>query len=104
MSVHLRSYLGILIGTLTMEFGGTICINCEKTGYRAELEFKLKVDGHFIHLFFHYWCFIGTICIIIVIIIIIVVVVAVADVAVVVVVVVVVLLLLVNINFYTGNL
>ena len=26
-----------------MELGGKISIDCEKTGYRAELEFKLKV-------------------------------------------------------------
>lgn len=34
---------GILLGTLTMELGGKVTIDCEKTGYRAELEFKLKV-------------------------------------------------------------
>ena len=34
---------GILIGTLTMELGGVVTIKCEKTGYHAELEFKLKV-------------------------------------------------------------
>ncbi|XP_074660916.1 oxysterol-binding protein-related protein 8-like isoform X3 [Tubulanus polymorphus] len=33
---------GILIGTLSMEYGGKIFIDCEKTGYKAELEFKLK--------------------------------------------------------------
>ncbi|XP_020914540.1 oxysterol-binding protein-related protein 8 isoform X2 [Exaiptasia diaphana] len=33
---------GILIGTLTFELGGTVTINCEKTGYKAEIEFKLK--------------------------------------------------------------
>ncbi|XP_050411094.1 oxysterol-binding protein-related protein 8 isoform X2 [Patella vulgata] len=33
---------GILIGTLTMEMGGKITINCPKTGYRCDLEFKLK--------------------------------------------------------------
>ncbi|XP_064602023.1 oxysterol-binding protein-related protein 8-like isoform X2 [Liolophura sinensis] len=33
---------GILIGTLTMEFGGKVYIDCPKTGYRCELEFKLK--------------------------------------------------------------
>ncbi|CAI9724578.1 Hypothetical predicted protein [Octopus vulgaris] len=33
---------GILIGTLTMEMGGKVCINCPKTTYRCELEFKLK--------------------------------------------------------------
>jgi len=26
-----------------MELGGKVIIECEKTGYRAELEFKLKV-------------------------------------------------------------
>lgn len=35
--------VGILIGTLTMELGGVVTINCEKTGYKAEIEFKLKV-------------------------------------------------------------
>lgn len=34
---------GILLGTLTMEMGGEVCLKCEKTGYRADLEFKLKV-------------------------------------------------------------
>jgi len=34
-----------LIGTLTMELGGTVTIKCEKTGYWAELEFKLKVSA-----------------------------------------------------------
>ncbi|XP_042209423.1 oxysterol-binding protein-related protein 8-like isoform X3 [Homarus americanus] len=33
---------GILMGTLTMELGGKVCIECEKTGYRTELEFKLR--------------------------------------------------------------
>lgn len=33
---------GILMGTLTMELGGKVNIACEKTGYRTELEFKLK--------------------------------------------------------------
>ncbi|KAB7506058.1 Oxysterol-binding protein-related protein 8 [Armadillidium nasatum] len=33
---------GILMGTLTMELGGKVTIECEKTGYVAELEFKLK--------------------------------------------------------------
>ncbi|CAD5122142.1 DgyrCDS10592 [Dimorphilus gyrociliatus] len=33
---------GILIGTLTMEMGGKVSIACEKTGYKAEIEFKLK--------------------------------------------------------------
>ncbi|XP_066967226.1 oxysterol-binding protein-related protein 8 isoform X4 [Macrobrachium rosenbergii] len=33
---------GILMGTLTMELGGKVNIECEKTGYRTELEFKLR--------------------------------------------------------------
>ena len=36
---------GILIGTLTMEMGGKVTINCPKTGYKCEIEFKLKVSG-----------------------------------------------------------
>ena len=35
---------GILLGTLTMEMGGEVYLKCEKTGYRADLEFKLKVN------------------------------------------------------------
>ena len=34
---------GILVGTLSMELGGTVSIVCEKTGYFCELDFKLKV-------------------------------------------------------------
>ncbi|XP_067656218.1 oxysterol-binding protein-related protein 8-like isoform X1 [Haliotis asinina] len=33
---------GILIGTLTMEMGGKVTLDCPKTGYKCELEFKLK--------------------------------------------------------------
>uniref|UniRef100_UPI00358DF730 oxysterol-binding protein-related protein 8-like isoform X3 n=1 Tax=Myxine glutinosa TaxID=7769 RepID=UPI00358DF730 len=33
---------GILLGTMTLEFGGKVMIECEKTGYKAEVEFKLK--------------------------------------------------------------
>lgn len=33
---------GILMGTLSMELGGKIAIECENTGYRADIEFKLK--------------------------------------------------------------
>ncbi|XP_015675168.1 oxysterol-binding protein-related protein 8 [Protobothrops mucrosquamatus] len=33
---------GILYGTMTLELGGTVSITCEKTGYSAVLEFKLK--------------------------------------------------------------
>jgi len=34
---------GILIGSLTAELGGIVNIRCEKTGYNADIEFKLKV-------------------------------------------------------------
>ncbi|XP_066934396.1 oxysterol-binding protein-related protein 8-like isoform X1 [Clytia hemisphaerica] len=33
---------GLLIGSITMELGGVVNIRCEKTGYNAEIEFKLK--------------------------------------------------------------
>ncbi|RNA15501.1 oxysterol-binding -related 8 isoform X4 [Brachionus plicatilis] len=33
---------GILIGKLTMELGGKVSINCPKTGYSTDIEFKLK--------------------------------------------------------------
>uniref|UniRef100_UPI00398F50FA oxysterol-binding protein-related protein 5-like isoform X2 n=1 Tax=Pristiophorus japonicus TaxID=55135 RepID=UPI00398F50FA len=33
---------GLLYGMLTLEMGGKITIECEKTHYKAELEFKLK--------------------------------------------------------------
>jgi len=33
---------GIIIGSLTMELGGKVAIECDKTGYKTELEFKLK--------------------------------------------------------------
>lgn len=33
---------GILYGTMTLELGGQITITCEKTGYSAQLEFRLK--------------------------------------------------------------
>lgn len=33
---------GILMGTLSMELGGKVTIDCEYTGYKTELEFKLK--------------------------------------------------------------
>uniref|UniRef100_A0A8B9SFZ5 Oxysterol-binding protein n=1 Tax=Anas platyrhynchos TaxID=8839 RepID=A0A8B9SFZ5_ANAPL len=35
---------GILYGTMTLELGGTVNITCEKTGYSATIEFKLKVS------------------------------------------------------------
>lgn len=35
---------GILMGTMTMELGGKVNIECSKTGYTAELEFKLRVN------------------------------------------------------------
>ncbi|KAG7278610.1 hypothetical protein CRUP_013353 [Coryphaenoides rupestris] len=33
---------GILYGTMTLELAGQITVSCEKTGYSAQLEFKLK--------------------------------------------------------------
>ncbi|GAA6078777.1 oxysterol-binding protein-related protein 8 isoform X1, partial [Tachysurus ichikawai] len=32
----------ILYGTMTLELAGQVTISCEKTGYSAQLEFKLK--------------------------------------------------------------
>ena len=37
-------FSGILYGTMTLELGGKITIECEQTRYAAELEFKLKVQ------------------------------------------------------------
>lgn len=34
---------GILYGTMTLELGGKVTIECEKTKCFTELEFKLKV-------------------------------------------------------------
>ncbi len=34
---------GILMGTMTMELGGKVIIECSKTGYSTDLEFKLRV-------------------------------------------------------------
>ncbi|XP_043788451.1 oxysterol-binding protein-related protein 8 isoform X2 [Apis laboriosa] len=42
MTIPYAHCKGILMGTLSMELGGKIHINCEKTGYHTELEFKLK--------------------------------------------------------------
>ncbi|TKC43773.1 hypothetical protein EI555_014488, partial [Monodon monoceros] len=39
---------GILYGTMTLELGGTVNITCQKTGYSAILEFKLKDSEVFI--------------------------------------------------------
>ena len=33
------------MGTMTMELGGKVSIVCSKTGYTAELEFKLRVSS-----------------------------------------------------------
>ena len=33
------------MGTMTMELGGKVYIECGKTGYSAELEFKLRVTS-----------------------------------------------------------
>uniref|UniRef100_A0A8C6V5B3 Oxysterol-binding protein n=1 Tax=Neogobius melanostomus TaxID=47308 RepID=A0A8C6V5B3_9GOBI len=42
---------GILYGTMTLELGGQITITCEKTGYSAQLEFKLRVLSNLQHFF-----------------------------------------------------
>lgn len=53
--------LGILYGTMTLELGGIVNITCQKTGYSAILEFKLKVSTdrrcHLIKedLWYRYW-------------------------------------------------
>uniref|UniRef100_A0A8C9VAI2 Oxysterol-binding protein n=1 Tax=Scleropages formosus TaxID=113540 RepID=A0A8C9VAI2_SCLFO len=36
------SFPGILYGTMTLELAGQVTVTCEKTGYSAQLEFKLK--------------------------------------------------------------
>ena len=38
------------MGTMTMELGGKVSIVCSKTGYTAELEFKLRVSIHYFHI------------------------------------------------------
>uniref|UniRef100_A0A8C2DXT0 Oxysterol-binding protein n=1 Tax=Cyprinus carpio TaxID=7962 RepID=A0A8C2DXT0_CYPCA len=40
---------GILYGTMTLELGGQVSIACEKTGYSAQLEFRLKDSEVFIN-------------------------------------------------------
>ena len=45
-----------MIGTLTMELGGKVTIDCPKTGYKCELEFKLKV----LHCTLFVWVLIGS--------------------------------------------
>ncbi|KAF5926619.1 hypothetical protein HPG69_001248, partial [Diceros bicornis minor] len=42
-------FYGILYGTMTLELGGTVNITCQKTGYSAVLEFKLKDSEVFIN-------------------------------------------------------
>jgi hypothetical protein len=42
---------GILVGTLSMELGGTVSIVCEKTGYFCEIDFKLKVNKFYFYYF-----------------------------------------------------
>ncbi|KAM4676147.1 oxysterol-binding protein-related protein 8 isoform 2-T2 [Discoglossus pictus] len=42
MSMPYAHCKGILYGTMTLELGGNVTITCEKTGYSAILEFKLK--------------------------------------------------------------
>lgn len=43
MRQYCLSLVGILYGTMTLELGGKVTIECEKTKCVAELEFKLKV-------------------------------------------------------------
>lgn len=38
-------FLGILYGTMSLELGGKITIECEKTKFSSELDFKLKVTN-----------------------------------------------------------
>lgn len=47
MTIPYAHCKGILMGTLSMELGGKVHINCEKTGYHTELEFKLKVTQRY---------------------------------------------------------
>lgn len=42
LSIPYAHCKGILMGTLSMELGGKVAIECENTGYKTELEFKLK--------------------------------------------------------------
>jgi len=35
---------GIVLGTLSMELGGHVTIACPTTGYKTEMEFKLRVS------------------------------------------------------------
>jgi hypothetical protein len=37
---------GILMGTMTVELGGKVTIECTKTGYSTEIEFKLRVNNN----------------------------------------------------------
>lgn len=43
MKGSVRPPVGILYGTMTLELGGKVTIECEKTKCFLELEFKLKV-------------------------------------------------------------
>lgn len=43
MDERLRLSVGILYGTMTLELGGKVTIECQKTKCFSELEFKLKV-------------------------------------------------------------
>lgn len=43
MDELLRLSVGILYGTMTLELGGKVTIECQKTKCFSELEFKLKV-------------------------------------------------------------
>ena len=39
---------GILMGTMTVELGGKVTVECTKTGYSTEIEFKLRVRQSFL--------------------------------------------------------
>lgn len=43
MNCPIRPPVGILYGTMTLELGGKVTIECQKTKCFSELEFKLKV-------------------------------------------------------------
>lgn len=42
LSIPYAHCKGILMGTLSMELGGKVSVECEYTGYKADIEFKLK--------------------------------------------------------------
>lgn len=52
MNCSICPLAGILYGTMTLELGGKVTIECQKTNCFSELEFKLKVL--FLHSFHSY--------------------------------------------------